>query len=156
MSGRIWTPEAEAAQPRPFADDAAIRRIGEGLLDRSLPKADWTHEAHLAATLWLIRERPDIVPARDLPAIIRAFNEAKGGVNDDSQGYHDTVTQLYVRGLTAFSASRPVDEPLADCVNAALQAEIGRRNWPLTHYSRERLFSVEARRGWVEPDLRPV
>ena len=40
-------------KPRLFADDAAVRRVGEGLLDRSLPRADWTHEAHLAACLWL-------------------------------------------------------------------------------------------------------
>lgn len=77
-------------------------------------------------------------------------------MNDDSQGYHDTVTQLYIRGLTAFAATRPADEPLVETVNAALTGEIGRRDWPLRHYSRERLFSVEARRGFVEPDLRPV
>jgi len=146
----------EAAPPRLFADDAAVRRVGEGLLDCSLPRADWTHEAHLAATLWLLCERPDIVPGRDLPRIIRAFNAAKGGVNDDAHGYHDTVTQLYVRGLSAFAAARPADEPLVETVNAALAAPIGRRDWPLRHYSRERLFSVEARRAFVEPNLRPI
>ena len=40
---------------RPFADDAAVRHVGEGLLARTLPKPEWTHEAHLAACLWLIR-----------------------------------------------------------------------------------------------------
>jgi hypothetical protein len=33
---------------------------------------------------------------------------------------------------------------------------MGRRDWPLRFYSRERLFSVEARRGHVEPDLAAV
>lgn len=154
--GKIWTPEAEAAPPRLFDSSDAVRRVGEGLLDCSLPKAEWTHEAHLAATLWVIAKRPEIVPSRDLPGIIRTFNEAKGGVNDDTQGYHDTVTQLYVRGLRAFAAARPADEPLVETVNAALAAPIGRRDWPLGYYSRERLFSVEARRAFVEPDLRPI
>ena len=36
-------------EPRLFADDAAIRRIGEGLLARTLTRPEWTHEAHLAA-----------------------------------------------------------------------------------------------------------
>ncbi|MFT6571747.1 MAG: hypothetical protein ACJAWY_003475, partial [Sphingomonas echinoides] len=31
---------------RPFPDDAAILRVGHGLLDHSLPRAEWTHEAH--------------------------------------------------------------------------------------------------------------
>jgi hypothetical protein len=30
---------------------------------------------------------------------------------------------------------------------------IGDRRLPLRYYSRERLFSAEARLGWVEPDL---
>ena len=43
--------------------------------------------------------------------------------------------------------------PLVDKVNALLLAEEGRRDWPLLLYSWERLFSQEARLGWVEPDL---
>ena len=54
-------------EPRLFADDAAIRRIGEGLLACTLPQAEWTHEAHLADLPWLILERPDIA-ARARPA----------------------------------------------------------------------------------------
>ena len=46
--------------PRLFTTDAEIVRIGEGLLARTLPRADWTHEAHLAATTYLLTRRPDI------------------------------------------------------------------------------------------------
>lgn len=150
--GRIWSPEAEAAAPRLFADEADIAGIGEGLLARTLPKARWTHEAHIAATLWLLARRPEILPERDLPGIIRAYNEAVGGVNDDTQGYHETVTQLYVAGLRAFLAGRPAGEPLLETINAALAGAIGRRDWPLRFYSRERLFSRAARRALAEPD----
>ena len=38
-----------------FSSDAEIDRIGRGLLDRSLPKAEWTHAAHFAAAFWLLR-----------------------------------------------------------------------------------------------------
>ncbi|WP_230206833.1 hypothetical protein [Novosphingobium sp. Gsoil 351] len=41
---------------RYFADDDAVRRVGEGFFTRSLPRAEWTHEAHLATSLWLILE----------------------------------------------------------------------------------------------------
>jgi len=76
-------------------------------------------------------------------------------VNDDTQGYHATVTQLYICGLTWFAATRPPGEALVATVNAALAAAIGRRDWPLAHYSRERLFSVEARRALIAPDRAP-
>ena len=33
---------------RLFHDDASIVAIGEGLLAATLPRAAWTHEAHLA------------------------------------------------------------------------------------------------------------
>ncbi len=138
---------------RIFADDAAVRHVGEGLLARTLPKAEWTHEAHLAACLWLMRERPDFVPERDLPGTISAYNVAAGGENTDHAGYHETLTQLYIKGVRAFAETVPEEAGLADAVNALLESEIGDRNWPLCFYSKDRLFSVEARRGWVEPDL---
>ena len=140
---------------RYFADAAAIRRIGEGLLACTLPRPEWTHEAHLASCLWLLTERHDVYPERDLPAIIRAYNESVGGVNDDTQGYHETLTQLYIRGVRLFLATC-AEAALAERVNALLACELAPRDWPLKFYTRERLFSVEARRAWVEPDRAPI
>ena len=139
-------------EPRLFSGDQEIRAIGEGLLACTLPREAWTHEAHLGACLWLLRERPDIVPERDLPAVIRAFNESVGGVNDDTQGYHETLTQLYIAGSRDHHGATAA-WPLCDAVNALLAGARGRRDWPLAYYSRPRLFSVAARRGLLLPDL---
>ena len=139
---------------RLFATDAAVRSVGDRMLARTLPKAEWTHEAHLATTLWLIAERPDILPERDLPHLIRAYNESVGGVNSDTEGYHETITQTYIRAIRAVLARTDPALPLVDKVNALLKAPEGRRDWPLRFYSRERLFSAEARRRFVEPDGR--
>jgi hypothetical protein len=125
------------------------------LLDRTLPRPDWTHEAHLAACLWIVRDRPDIDPVRDLRGIISAYNEAAGGVNDDTQGYHETITQCFVRAVSVFLASRS-SVTLCDTVNGLLSSPYGRRDLPLQYYSRERLFSVAARRNFVAPDLAPL
>ena len=62
--------------PRFFTDDAAVRRIGEGLLGCTLVRPEWTHEAHLAACLWVRTERPDVAPEIDLPIIMRRFMRA--------------------------------------------------------------------------------
>lgn len=140
---------------RLFAGDGAVRRIGSGLLDCSLPKGEWTHEAHLAACLWLLVERTDIEPETELPGIISAYNLAVGGENTDSAGYHETLTQLYIRGVRAFLALNSGGS-IVEQVNALLVSSMAPRDWPLRFYSRERLFSVEARRGWVEPDVSPI
>jgi hypothetical protein len=138
-------------EPRLWPDDDAIRRVGEGMLARTLSKAEWSHEAHIGATCWLIVERPDILPERDLPDLIRRYNESTGGVNDATQGYHETITQLFIRTLRHALAER--DGALHARVNAILLAPEGQRDWPLRFYSRDLLFSKEARLGWVEPDL---
>jgi hypothetical protein len=139
--------------PRLFPDDAAVRRIGEGLIACTLTRAEWTHEAHLAACLYVVTERPDLVAERDLPTIIRRFNESVGGVNDETQGYHETITQVYIRGVRGVLGRVDARLPLVEKVNALLQAEEGRRDWPLRFYSAGVLFSAEARLGWVEGDL---
>ena len=139
--------------PRHFDGDAAIIRIGEGLLARTLPRADWTHEAHLAATTYLLTRRPDVDLDRDLREIISGYNESVGGVNDDTQGYHETITRVFLHGVRLFLAEADRDEPLHELVNELLLSPMGRRDWPLRFYSRDRLFSVEARRKFVTPDL---
>lgn len=137
---------------RLFPHDASIVHIGEGLLARSLPREEWTHEAHLAACTWIVRDRPDIDAERQLPQIISRYNEAVGGVNDDNQGYHETITQVYIAGVRAHIAEVGTALPLFEAVNALLLSARGRRDLPLRFYSRELLFSVPARRGFVPPD----
>jgi hypothetical protein len=137
---------------RLFSDESAIRRVGEGLLARSLPREEWTHEAHLAACLWLLRERKDIRVEQQLPGIIRSYNESVGGVNDDTQGYHETLTQFYISTVKAHHAEQAELDLLAS-VNLLLRSKRGKRDWPLRFYSKDMLFSVRARRELVPPDL---
>ncbi len=141
--------------PRLFTTDAEIRRIGIGLLDRSLPRPEWTHEAHLAACLWIVSERPDIDPDRDLRDIISGYNAAVGGVNDDRQGYHETITRCFILAVRLHLAATG-EGTLVARVNALLMSPCGNRDWPLAYYSCDRLFSVAARRQFVEPDLAPL
>ena len=140
---------------RLFADDAAVRSVGERFLACSLPKAEWTHEAHLATCLWLIAERPDILVEHDLPVLICRYNESVGGTNSDTEGYHETITQVSIAAVRAHMHEKPGGK-LFERVNALLLSARGKRDWPLRFYSRERLFSVAARRNFVPPDLTPT
>jgi hypothetical protein len=123
-------------------------------LDRTLPKSEWTHEAHLRVGLWHARNLPsDEALARVREGII-LLNEAHGTPNTDAGGYHETITRFYLLYIGSFLAiadprrGRPVDD-----VAAELIAAHGHRDLPLRYFSREMLFSVAARRGWIEPDL---
>ena len=139
--------------PRLFSSDAEIERLGEGLLACSLERADWTHEAHLAATAYLLLKRPDLDLDKELPGFIRRFNDSVGGVNSDTEGYHDTITRTFLAGVRLFLTEADGRRALRELVNDLLLSPMGRRDWPLRFYSKPRLFSVEARRGLVAPDL---
>ncbi|MFN3799004.1 MAG: hypothetical protein ACK4S5_16090, partial [Sphingobium yanoikuyae] len=73
--------------------DDEIEALGTGFCACTLPKARWTHGAHFATALWLILRRPDIDAEIDMPGMIRRYNESVGGVNSDTSGYHETITQ---------------------------------------------------------------
>jgi hypothetical protein len=140
-------------RPRFFHSDAEIEHLGEGLLERTLSRAEWTHEAHLAATTYLLLRRPDVDIDTELPGIIRRFNESVGGVNSDTEGYHETITRAFLHGVRLFLAEADPSEPLHELVNELLLSPMGRRDWALRFYSPARLFSVEARRKFVPPDV---
>ncbi|KQZ06244.1 hypothetical protein ASD21_00995 [Caulobacter sp. Root1455] len=135
--------------------DAEVADLAARLLDHSLPKAQWTHAAHLTATMRLVRTRDDDLE-RDMPRIIQTYNVAVGGVNDDHNGYHETITQAYLAAIRAFVAALPAGIGDGEASARLLATPMGDKAWPLGFWSRERLFSVAARRGWVEPDLKPL
>ncbi|QIK96175.1 hypothetical protein G7076_06680 [Sphingomonas sp. HDW15A] len=138
---------------RHFDSEEAVARVGEGLLSRTLPRSEWTHEAHLAATTYLLLKRPEIDLDTELPGLIRRYNESVGGVNSDTEGYHDTITRAYLYGIRLFLNEADPSAPIHELVNELLHSPMGKRDWPLRFWSRERLFSVDARRSFVHPDL---
>lgn len=114
---------------------------------RTLPKPAWTHEAHVAVCWATLAEMDEGAALDRLRRDIRTYNESVGTANTDDGGYHETITRYFVH-VVASRAGRPLDEVLADPACS--------RGAPLEHWSRDVLFSVAARRGWVEPDLIPL
>jgi hypothetical protein len=139
-----------------YASEAEISRIGEGFCAATLPRADWTHAAHFAAALWLMRHRPGLDAAVTMPGLLRAYNEAVGTVNDDHGGYHETITLASLRALKGVLDANPPDMPLHTIVNALMASSMADPNWLLEYWSRDRLMSVEARRAWRDPDLKAL
>ena len=74
----------------------------KGSSPHAAASAEWTHEAHLAATTYLLLRRPDMDLDEELPDIIRRYNESVGGVNSDSEGYHETITRVFLHGVRLF------------------------------------------------------
>lgn len=122
---------------------------------RELPKASWTHEAHFIVGLWYVVHQGPHAALASLRARIRAYNEAVGTLNSESSGYHETLTRLYVWAIAAQLALQPA-RGLWDQACSLLRSEVVDKAYPLRFYSRERLFSREARAAWLAPDLMPL
>jgi hypothetical protein len=136
--------------------DSDIERIAAGVLDLSHPYAEWTHSAHFAAALWLLRQRHVLLARGGMEPIIRRYNDAVGVPNTATRGYHATITEASLRGAAHALAAAGPDAPLAPVLAALLASPLGQSRWPLAHWSEPRLMSVEARRGWLDPDLAPL
>jgi hypothetical protein len=91
----------------------------------------------------------------DMPLLIRAYNEATGVANTDASGYHETITIASLRAAHAWLDDREGSTLQAALVEL-LASPFGRSDWLLQHWSKALLFSVPARRAWVEPDLSPL
>src|SRR5207302_942414 len=91
----------------PFTSDDEIIDIVHGLLNRTLPKPAWTHAAHFAAAIWLLKHRPELDVFREMPCFIRAYNKTTGVANTEARGYHETITQASLRAARAFLTANP-------------------------------------------------
>jgi hypothetical protein len=137
---------------RSLNPELGIEELVEAFLACTLPKEQWTHQAHLRVGLWHVLRYDAAGALRLLRTRIQSYNVSCGTMNTDHSGYHETITRFYVWVIDQFlrSADRQqgIDQLAQDLIH-----QCGDKSLPLRYYSRERLFSVLARRQWIEPDL---
>jgi hypothetical protein len=129
-----------------------VAHIYDGVRSCTLAKPEWTHPAHLVFATALLADRGLAGAEAAAPGLIRAYNESVGGVNDDTQGYHHTITLFFLREIEAFYEPY-TDDTVGRRATRLLASPLAAPDYPLRFYSRARLFSVEARRRRLAPDL---
>jgi hypothetical protein len=122
----------------------------------TLSRARWTHHAHLIVAMWYLVHHSEDVATSLIRVGIKRYNAAVGIANTPSTGYHETLTLLWIKLVSAFLRDRmELDPESKDLYNTMLDA-CGDSSIPFRYYRRERLFSAEARAKWVKPDLLPL
>ena len=123
--------------------------------DGSLPKERWTHAAHVFTGACYVHALGEGAATDRMRTCVRRYNEAVGGKNTETSGYHETVTVFWIKLLAAERArkgSMGRSEFAWHCVE--LLSPI--RNLLGEYYSYDVVGSTEARREWRAPDVRPV
>ena len=138
---------------RPHYDFVASRTAFQEFVGEweagTLPKARWTHTAHVAICAYYAVRYPGQAFERTKKGIIR-YNEAVGTENSDTCGYHETLTRLWANVLAKL-VDGFVDPFKAACAAIARFGED--RDLHHLYYSFDVVRSTVARRSWIPPDL---
>lgn len=133
-----------------------IEELVAGFQDHSLPGERWTHQAHLIVGTYFAYHFPLEQAIYYLRSGIITYNVATGGKNTHERGYHETVTQLWAILLKAFVQKKCAGLSLAESCTALLNSPYAVQEIMFRFYSKDLLFSTQARALWVEPDLAPI
>jgi hypothetical protein len=146
---------AAAPPDRPWASSLEVTDLVARFAEATLPASEWTHRAHLTVALWFATHHAPAEALHRMREGILRLNQAHGVANTPTRGYHETITRFYMHVVAHHVSVEPAAQDWGERANRVYQ-RLGARDLPLQHYSEARLKSVEARAGWVEPDLRPM
>ena len=126
----------------------------EAFTQCTLPEAAWTHEAHVRAA-YLIATRNDWPEAlTEIRVRIQAYNAATSTPEAIDRGYHETITQAFMRLIFAACRQEGPWETAADFMSC--HPDLMTKKALLRYYSREVILTWEAKRAFVAPDLQPL
>ncbi|NQE37732.1 hypothetical protein [Microcoleus asticus] len=129
----------------------------------SLPRSQWTHEAHLTVALWYLFYDSEQEAINAIRNGIKLYNSVQGIETTKNSGYHETLTLFWVRIVRRYLADESHNRSIVHLANGliakyadSLRDSSASRTLPFRYYTRDRLMSWEARNSWVEPDLKPL
>jgi hypothetical protein len=157
MSGSLtyeWSFYNQAMTNLPESEEAltAFLRAFE---DGTLPKSSFTHAAHVlvgAAYCYTLEEEAAL---RQMRERVRAFNEAVGGKNTETSGYHETLTRFWIAMLSRLRRGAEWPSRVA-FAQAAVERFGQQRDLHTDFYDFDVVASTEARRQWVAPSREAV
>jgi environmental stress-induced protein Ves len=133
--------------------EAEIDALAAAFQSGALPKAEWTHQAHLRVGAWHIRRFGKDAALVRMRAGIRRLNAFHHVPDSESRGYHETVTRSYLHFIAEFFRQLPPGMPFDQGVARLLASPVGGAGFLFAFYSRDVLMSSRARLQWVQPDL---
>jgi hypothetical protein len=118
----------------------------------TIPKSEWTHQAHLAAAAaYVWRDAEAALPLMRFGILF--LNRCHGTPNTATSGYHETLTVFWIETVRAFCRTRAESTRLA-VINEMLEtlpAGLFR-----DFYGFDVVKSKEARERWIAPDKRAL
>jgi hypothetical protein len=120
----------------------------------ALPREEWSHRLHVRMGYLFLRDHPFDEALDRLRAGLQRYNRAHGVADDLTSGYHETLTVAWLRLIASRMAGMP--RGLDSDSFCGEHPDLLDRPLLRRFYSPGRIASWEAKRRFVEPDLREL
>jgi hypothetical protein len=136
-----------------YRNDEEVKEVVRGFESCELPPSDFNHKEHLIVALcYLLGSTDEAALERIRGGLARYI----GAHNITPSLYHETLTVFWLKRVRAYVVrSMDTGRTLVELANG-LAEECGDSRLIYAYYSKELIDSDGARRGWTEPDLKPL
>lgn len=120
--------------------------------DGTLPKAQWTHQAHCIVALKYCADLPLAIAMDKIRTNIKSYNISVGGQNTGTSGYHETITLFYMSTIAHYLLLNGITQLTETKFDLFLRQPFLDKEYPLQFFTPEYLMGTKARMQWQPPD----
>lgn len=129
-----------------YTNENELLKVVESFENGTISREDWKHAEHLAVGLFYVRNNDFDTALSKMRNGIFNLLDAFGVDRTKEDPYHETLTHFWLKLL---DENKETDKSLYENCNEII--EKFDKDHPLKFYSRELLFSDEARRRFINP-----
>ena len=134
-----------------YKNENEVLELVRAFEDATIPHDDWKHAEHLVVALYYVsRHDVDTAYAKMKNGILNLLENGFKVDLKKEMPYHETITLFWMRIVADFNSTTNGSSLLDKANEVAYKWD---KDYPLKFYSRDLLFSDDARSRYVEPDL---
>ena len=133
-----------------FKTESEIQDVVDGFESCRTGKDDFHHQQHLVVAASYLESLPMTEATSKMRAALFRFLDHH---EVDKQKYNETLTVFWLEMVALQLKKSPASAPLVEKCNAVISV-LSNAKLALEFYSADRLWSDEARKRFVDPDLK--
>lgn len=145
----------EPVKTRNFETDAELDALIRAFETAAISREAWDHAGHVAVAFAYVDAYGEAEAVRRMRDALRHFAVVHKIVASPGRGYHETLTQVWMRLVAHAASEGDLGTSRHEAANAVV-ARFADRSVVKRHYSDALIASDEARGRFVEPDLEPL
>ena len=134
-----------------YTNESEVFELVRSFEDATISREDWHHSEHLVVALYYLTHHDiETATTKVRDGILNLLRTTFKVDLTKEMPYHETLTVFWMRTVADFKTSKNGSSLLDNANEVARKFD---KDYPLRFYSRELLFSDEARARFIEGDL---